>query len=75
VDTTGAGDAFCGVYIAALDAGAGPAQAAELGAAAAAISTTARGARSALATRDDAEALLAASTASASEPPLENRKG
>ncbi len=75
VDTTGAGDAFCGVYTAALDAGADPTKAAELAAAAAAISTTARGARSALATRDDAEALLAAATTPAGEPPPENRKG
>lgn len=64
VDTTGAGDTFCGVYIAALDTGADSAHAARLAAAAAAISTTVHGARAPTA-RADVEALLAASAAGA----------
>lgn len=55
VDTTGAGDAFCGAYLAALDDGSSPAEAAVLAAAAAAYSTTAVGAHGALATRADVE--------------------
>lgn len=60
VDTNGAGDAFCGAYLAALDEGTAPVDAAALAAAAAAHSTTAPGAHGALATRRDAERLLQA---------------
>lgn len=57
VDTNGAGDAFCGAYLAALDHGAAPVDAAALAGAAAAHSTTAPGAHGALATRADADRL------------------
>jgi sulfofructose kinase len=59
VDTTGAGDAFCGAYVAELLRGAEVQGAARLANAAAALSTTGPGARSALADRRKAEALLA----------------
>lgn len=62
VDSTGAGDAFCGAYLAALDGGESPPDAARLAAAAAALSTTTRGARSTVSSRADADALLLSTT-------------
>lgn len=59
IDTTGAGDAFCGAYIAELLRGAAVEHAAQLANAAAALSTTAIGARGGLADRRTAETLLA----------------
>lgn len=66
VDSTGAGDAFCGAFVASLDSGEDLPAAARLAAAAAAISTTGRGAHAVVASRQQAEALLARS-ASTSE--------
>jgi ribokinase len=57
VDTTGAGDAFCGALAVALAAGATPAAAVATAVAAAALSTTGPGARGAL---PDAAAVAAA---------------
>ncbi|MGY1590569.1 ribokinase [Geodermatophilus sp. SYSU D00708] len=48
VDTTGAGDCFCGALAVALAEGAAPAEAVAAAVTAAALSTTARGARGAL---------------------------
>jgi ribokinase len=53
VDTTGAGDAFCGAFAAALCAGLSAATAARLGVAAGTFAVTAHGARGAIATRSD----------------------
>lgn len=47
VDSTGAGDCFCGVYLASLDAGMTPEQSAHRAAVAAALSCTRPGARAA----------------------------
>ncbi|MFC3999351.1 carbohydrate kinase family protein [Nocardiopsis sediminis] len=59
VDATGAGDCFCGAYLAGLDAGLAPATAARRAAAAAALSCTVPGARGAPGRRA-VEALLSA---------------
>lgn len=59
IDTTGAGDAFCGAYVAELLRGADVEHAAQLANAAAALSTTGPGARGGLTDRHKAEALLA----------------
>lgn len=59
VDTTGAGDTFCGVLAAALASGAGTADAVERGTAAAALAVQRPGASSAVPTRDEVAALLA----------------
>jgi sulfofructose kinase len=58
VDTTGAGDAFCGAYIVEIQQGRDPVDAARVANAAAAISTTAVGARAGLADRQQAVELL-----------------
>ncbi|MEQ8968008.1 MAG: sugar kinase [Azospirillaceae bacterium] len=58
VDATGAGDAFDGAFLAELDAGATPLDAARLANAAAALSTTGRGAVDPLVGREAAAALL-----------------
>jgi ribokinase len=57
VDATGAGDSFCGALAVSLAQGAELAGAARLAVAAAAISTTALGARGRLASRSEAESL------------------
>ena len=59
VDTTGAGDCFCGALAQALAGGAPLPDAVRTAVAAAALSTTARGARAALPDRNAVEALLA----------------
>jgi len=59
VDATGAGDSFCGALAVSLGQGAELADAARLAVAAAAISTTAFGARGRLASRGEAESLAA----------------
>lgn len=59
VDTTGAGDAFCGAYAAELLRGADVEHAADMANAAAALSTTGLGARGGLVDRRAAEELLA----------------
>jgi len=58
VDTTGAGDAFCGAYLAEVEGGADVFEAARAANAAAALSTTGAGARSRLARREEVDALL-----------------
>ena len=58
VDTTGAGDAFCGAYLAEIERGAGVFDAARAANAAAALSTTGAGARDRLARREEIDALL-----------------
>ncbi|MFL5899973.1 MAG: PfkB family carbohydrate kinase, partial [Solirubrobacterales bacterium] len=58
VDTTGAGDTFTGVVAAAVAAGAGVVQAVRRGAAAAALSTEAVGARTGMPAGADIDALL-----------------
>ena len=60
IDTTGAGDAFCGAYLAALDAGHLPAEAAALASAAAALATTGTGSGGHRIDRRSAEALVSA---------------
>jgi ribokinase len=62
VDATGAGDCFCGTLAVSLASGIGLTEATRLSVAAAALSTTAAGARSVLPGRAEAE-LLAASLA------------
>lgn len=57
VDTTGAGDCFCGTLAVSLAAGLGLRGAARLSVAAATISTTAAGARGRLPSRSEAQAL------------------
>lgn len=71
VDSTGAGDAFCGAYLAGLDGGARPHEAARLAAAAAALSTTGQGARAALATRAQAQMFMDRGTKAAVDPRAE----
>jgi len=58
-DTTGAGDAFCGAFVARLAAGDDPVRAAELGCAAGALAIERLGAMSSLPNLGEAEALLA----------------
>ncbi|MGY1838829.1 MULTISPECIES: ribokinase [unclassified Modestobacter] len=58
VDTTGAGDCFCGALSSALDRGAGLAEAVRYAVTAAALSTTGPGARGALPDDDAVQALL-----------------
>jgi len=60
LDTTGAGDAFCGTLAAALAAGAALPDAVRRASAAGALATTVRGAVPSLPSRDDVDALLAA---------------
>ena len=59
VDTTGAGDTFCGVWAAALAAGCSTLQALQRANAAAALSCRRRGAQAAQPTRQEIDALLA----------------
>ena len=61
VDTTGAGDCWCGVLAAALDAGAPLEKAMLRGAAAAAIACTRPGAAAAMPDAAETDALLASS--------------
>ncbi|HEY7048855.1 MAG TPA: ribokinase [Jatrophihabitantaceae bacterium] len=61
VDTTGAGDAFCGALAASLDAGYPMAEAVRRGCAAGARAATAVGARAAMPTVDELERLMAES--------------
>lgn len=60
LDTTGAGDTFCGALVVALAEGQALGEAAALAVAAASRSTTALGARGMLPTRQEAESLLPA---------------
>lgn len=64
VDTTGAGDCFCGVFAAKLDQGMTVADAARFANAAAALSTTRHGAGSAMPRADAVTAFLATQTSS-----------
>jgi ribokinase len=59
VDTTAAGDAFCGAFAVAIAEGADPADAARFAAAAGALATTRPGAVPSLPRRSEIEALLA----------------
>jgi ribokinase len=59
VDTTGAGDAFCGSFAVAIAEGADPLSAAHFAAAAGALATTRAGAVPSLPTRAEIEAMLA----------------
>jgi ribokinase len=59
IDTTGAGDAFCGAFAVATAEGADPRTAARLGAAAGALAATKAGAVPSLPTRAEIDALLA----------------
>jgi ribokinase len=59
VDTTAAGDAFCGAFAVAIAEGADPIAAARFGAAAGALATTRAGAVPSLPTRAEIDALLA----------------
>jgi ribokinase len=59
VDTTGAGDAFCGTFAVAVAEGADPLDAARLAAAAGALATTRQGAVPSLPTRSEIDALAA----------------
>jgi ribokinase len=59
VDSTGAGDTFCGAFAAKLHRGASFEEALVYGNAAAAISVTRRGAQPSIPTRDEIEALVA----------------
>jgi len=61
LDTTGAGDAFCGAFAAALSEGRTPAEAARFASAAAGISVTRTGTAPSMPQRDEIEALLASS--------------
>ncbi|MFD6950205.1 MULTISPECIES: ribokinase [unclassified Nocardiopsis] len=58
VDTTAAGDTFCGSFAVARAEGRGPEEAMRFAAAAAALSVQRHGASSSMATRDEVEALL-----------------
>jgi len=58
VDTTGAGDTFCGMLVAQLSLGAGPAQALQLANAAAALACTAMGAQASVPTRSAVAAFM-----------------
>ena len=58
VDTTAAGDTFCGSFVVARAEGRSPREAMEFAAAAAAISVGRHGASSSMATRDEVEVLL-----------------
>ena len=58
VDTTGAGDTFCGYYLAGCCQGQAPAQCLRAASAAAAIAITRPGAAPAIPTRDEVESLL-----------------
>lgn len=60
VDTTGAGDTFCGAFAARLREGASFQEAIEFGNVAAAISVTRRGAQPSIPTRGEVEALMSA---------------
>jgi len=66
VDATGAGDAFDGAFLAETVAGAAPLEAARLANAAAALSTTGRGAVAPLVGRGEARALLETASTAAS---------
>jgi len=59
VDTTGAGDTFCGAVAAGLDAGLGVAAAIPRAVAAGSLATMALGARTAMPTADKLDAFLA----------------
>lgn len=59
VDTTGAGDAFLGVFLAELDRGSVPGRALALASAAAALQVGRKGAVEAIPMREEAEAVLA----------------
>lgn len=69
IDTTGAGDCFCGVFAAKLDPGLTVAEAARFANAAAALSTTSHGAGSAMPRADAVTAFLAAQTSSQGAEP------
>lgn len=63
VDTTAAGDTFCGVLVAALAGGADPEPALARACAASALACTGDGAQSSIPARDEVEAFLAAAPA------------
>jgi ribokinase len=62
VDTVGAGDCFCGVFAAALAEGSDPKEALVRASAAAAISTTRRGAQTSMPRREEIEQFLGQAT-------------
>jgi len=59
VDTTGAGDAFCGAFAARLAAGAGVAEAVRAGVAAGSLATTVAGAQRSMPTRSEVDQMMA----------------
>ena len=59
VDTTGAGDTFCGAFAQAIDRGRGTVDAAEWATVAGSIATTRLGARTAMPSADEVYRLLA----------------
>ena len=67
VDTTGAGDTFCGVLVAALGEGNGLAAALRRAAAAAALACTRSGAQSSIPSRDEVAAFLHLQAATSAE--------
>ena len=63
IDTTAAGDAFCGAFAAGLADGRTLSDAVKLGSAAGALATTKLGAEPSLPTRDEIDSLMAVATA------------
>ncbi|MBT9458124.1 MAG: ribokinase [Burkholderiaceae bacterium] len=63
LDTTAAGDTFCGALVAALSLGAGLAEALRQASAAAALACTRLGAQASIPSRDEVQALLRAASA------------
>jgi ribokinase len=67
VDTTGAGDTFCGVLVAALDRGESLAEAMRYASAAAALACTQPGAQSSIPSAEEVRAFLAQQTTTATD--------
>lgn len=73
IDTTGAGDAFCGAFAAGLSAGMEPLDAAQFAAAGAAICVTRNGTATSMALKEDIEALLRAERVKQRDDPGDSR--